>query len=60
MTTKAEKEANSTFWACRRGERFHVRVGQRRQDGTQIQLLGTASELHGARGVCTCCRRGAA
>lgn len=57
MTTKAEREANGTFWAYRRGERMHVRVGGNRGDGTRVELLGTAAYLHGPRGCCTCCPR---
>lgn len=57
-TKQQQKELNATFWAYRRGERRHVRVGQRAQDGTTITLLGTAQQLHGPDGVCTCCPRG--
>lgn len=35
----------------------HVRVGNGRRDGTRIELIGSASELHGPAGVCSCCPR---
>lgn len=54
-SARQEKERNAAFWACRKGERHHVRVGQRRQDGTQITLHGSAAELHGPNGLCSCC-----
>lgn len=33
----------------------HVRVGEGRHHNTHVTLLGTAQELHGPAGVCTCC-----
>lgn len=30
-------------------------LGGVRRDGTQVKLIGRASDLHGPNGVCTCC-----
>jgi hypothetical protein len=58
MATRAEKDAEHRFRECIKRERKHLRVGSGRQDGTEVRHIGSASELHGADGVCTCCKRG--
>lgn len=60
MTTKSDRQRKET------GHRFsqlmdrsttHLRVGQGRENGTRVMLVGLARELHGLDGVCTCCPR---
>ena len=55
VNKRAEKDALQRFRECIAGERTHVRVGERRQDGTEVRLIGSVKELHGLQGVCTCC-----
>lgn len=60
MTTKADrdrKNANAEFRNMMDRLVTHVRVGQGREHRTTITLIGTARELHGLDGVCTCCPR---
>ena len=54
---KRVKELEQRFREYIRKERTHLRVGQQRQDGTEIWPIGTIRELHGPApdGVCTCC-----
>jgi hypothetical protein len=58
MATRAEKDAEHRFRECIREERKHLRVGKGRRDDTEVRLVGSASELHGPDGLCTCCKRG--
>lgn len=55
MTARADKEAAQILRACIARERFHLRAGDKRQDGTEVRHVGSASELHGVDGLCVCC-----
>lgn len=53
--TKAEKEAAHRFREAMARERLHLRVGDKRRHGTDVYLIGSATELHAIDGVCRCC-----
>jgi hypothetical protein len=60
VVTKAErqrKDANAQFSNLMDKLIAHVRVGQGLGDGTRVVLIGHARDLHGPRGVCSCCPR---
>ena len=63
MTTRVNKrlakELQTRVRECMDRERTHLRVGDwRRHDyDTEIHLIGSAWELHGPFGQCTCCKR---
>lgn len=60
MVTRAEREhreAGHLFRQLMDSAVTHVRVGQGRQDGARVRLIGHARDLHGLDGVCTCCPR---
>lgn len=54
---QARSNAHALFMSLMDQSLTHLRVGQGRNDGTRITLLGHAKDLHGPHGVCTCCPR---
>ena len=59
VNKRLEKELNARLRECMDGERTHLRVGDwRRHDyNTEVRLIGSAQDLHGPYGQCTCCKR---
>lgn len=52
---KRTKELEQRFRECIREERLHLKVGKQRQDRTDVRLVGSVTDMHGAGGVCKCC-----
>lgn len=61
MTTSASREKKpGEFWRLcfdrvDPGVEKHIRVPN--APGFDIEVLGTAAEMHGPRGCCSCCKR---
>jgi hypothetical protein len=55
---KKDRATNALFRRLMDRTDLHIRVPNQRF--CDIEVLGTAAEMHGPRGVCTCCKRGAA
>lgn len=48
------KKANQKFKALMDKQVTHVRLGDK---NARIRVIGSATDLHGLDGVCTCCPR---
>lgn len=50
-----EKDLNARRIACMNEQQTHIRLGDWREAGGEVVLVGHARDLHGT--VCTCCPR---